>query len=186
MREITGDITVGSRAMWRRFSRELVADTGETNNLNDQRQDRLGAFLYWTPTDRLAVSLEATRDTYRRKDRDTAEGDPLRVDTVAVPLGVTWFHPFGWFVGGTATWLHQDVEYIDSEDNQIRQDDSGTLVDVFAGLRLPKRRGVLAFEIANVLDQRLSYQDESLWTSSQVNPRFIPSRTFLVSLTLNF
>jgi tetratricopeptide (TPR) repeat protein len=186
MREITGDITVGSRAMWRRFSRELVADTGETNNLNDQRQDRLGAFLYWTPTDRLAVSLEATRDTYRRKDRDTAEGDPLRVDTVAVPLGVTWFHPFGWFVGGTATWLHQDVEYIDFEDNQIRQDDSGTLVDVFAGLRLPKRRGVLAFEIANVLDQRLSYQDESLWTSSQVNPRFIPSRTFLVSLTLNF
>ena len=66
-------------------------------------------------------------------------------------------------------------------------DSNGLLVDLGLGYRLPKRRGVVALQVTNLLDQDLSFQDESFRTSrGQVNPRFIPSRMFLATLTLNF
>jgi len=47
--------------------------------------------------------------------------------------------------------------------------------------------GIIAFEVANLLDRHLSFQDESFRTSrGQLDPRFVPSRTFLVSATFNF
>ena len=62
----------------------------------------------------------------------------------------------------------------------------GVLVDLAVGYRLPKRRGILALQVDNLLDRQLSFQDESFRTSRELNPRFVPSRTFLATLTLNF
>jgi tetratricopeptide (TPR) repeat protein len=183
---LLADVTGGIQATWRWLAREQPAFAGQTTNLTDQRDDRLRAFVYWTPTYRTAVALEALQETFRRKDRDSPTNAPLRVDTFSVPLSAAYFAPSGWFVGGRTTLLAQDVESIDRRDEQIRQDDSGVLVDLVAGLRLPGRRGLLSFQVANLLDRQLSFQDETPWSSSDVNPRFIPSRTFLVGLTLNF
>jgi outer membrane receptor protein involved in Fe transport len=88
----------------------------------------------------------------------------------------------------------QDIDEIDFDDDDAQRDfDShGLLVDLAAGYRLPKRRGVIALEVTNLLDQHLSFQDESFRTGAldptrdEVNPRFVPSRAFLATLTLNF
>ena len=184
--QLTDHLAVGASLGRRWFTREVPEDNGETTNVNDQREDRAQVFGYWTPTERLAVSFEGTHEQYRRKDRDTTAGDPLRVKTSSIGAAATYFSTRGWFFGSRTTWLSQDLEQRNDSNRQVDKLDSGLLIDLFAGWRLPRRYGQVSAQIANVLDRRLSFQDESIWTSTDVNPRFIPERTFLVALSLNF
>ena len=128
-----------------------------------------------------------TGEYYRAKDRDNP--DLLRVWTGTIPLQLTYTLPSGWFAFGRTSYLSQEVDSFDDEDSseETRQDSRGVLIDLAAGFRLPKRRGVIALEIANLLDTDLKYQDESFRSSrNEVNPRFLPTRTFLATITLNF
>jgi hypothetical protein len=105
---------------------------------------------------------------------------------VTVPLRLTYSAPAGWFATAGVAFVAQDVDRPDN-GNTTDLDSNGVLLNLGAGYRLPKRVGVLSFQVTNLLDQDLSFQDESFRTSrNQVNPRFVPSRAFLATLTLNF
>ena len=160
-----------------------MSDDGNHKH-DDQRDDRAMAYLYWTPTDRIAASLELIGEHYSAKKRDNPTSS--RVRTLTAPLQLTYTHRpdgsprrdrfRGAGCGSARRW--QRPGDLDSH---------GVLVDLAAGYRLPKRRGIIALEVTNLLDQHLAFQDESFRTQPRkVNPRFMPSRMFLATLTLNF
>jgi tetratricopeptide (TPR) repeat protein len=179
----TDRVRVGAELSLRRLAHEYVSGNG--HRLDDQRDDRAMAYLYWTPTDRIAASLELVGEYYSADEDDFPEA--LKVQTLTVPLQVTYTAPAGWFATARPAMVVQDTDLPDQPGQKLDLDSHGLLVDLAAGYRLPKRRGIIALEITNLLDQDLAFQDESFRTSrGQVDPRFIPSRMFLATITLNF
>ena len=139
------------------------------HKLDDQRDERAMAYLYWTPTDRIAASLELIAERWSAKKRDNPH--QLRVRTWTVPLQLTYTTPAGWFATARPAFVVQDVDAFGASAEEIRLDSEGVLVDLAAGYRLPKRRGIIALEVTNLLDQHLAFQDESFRTSrEEVNP----------------
>jgi tetratricopeptide (TPR) repeat protein len=176
-------VNLGAEMMLRDLTLERVSD--DDRKLDDQRDERAMAYLYWTLTDRIAASLELIAERYSAKKRDNP--DPLRVRTLAAPLQLTYTVPAGWFAAARSALVVQDVDGFGESDEEIRLDSEGVLVDLAAGYRLPKRRGMIALEVANLLDRGLAFQDESFRTPRrEVNARFVPSRTFLATVTLSF
>jgi hypothetical protein len=181
-------IRVGTEVTLRRLTREISVrnqDGNVTHTHRSQSDDRGVAYLYWTPSDRFAVSLEVIGGHFSARNR--ADPEIKRVQSLSTPLQLTYSLPSGWFATALASYVAQEVDVRDAAGGKSDLDDHGVLIDLTAGYRLPKRLGIVALEIANLLDQHLSFQDESFRTAGDdVNPRFIPSRTFLATLTLNF
>jgi tetratricopeptide (TPR) repeat protein len=178
----TESLRIGADVLLRRLSREVSDGTRHQNET--QTDDRALAYLYWTATDRISVSLELIGEYFSAEKRDNPFINKVR--TVTVPLRLTYAAPAGWFATARTAFVAQDVDRPDN-GNTTDLDSNGVLLDLAAGYRLPKRVGILAFQVTNVLDQDLSFQDEGFRTSrGQVNPRFVPSRAFLATLTLNF
>jgi hypothetical protein len=172
-------VRLGAEMIVRRLAVEGLHTGGR--KLEAQRDDRAVAYVYWTPTDRIAASLELTGEYYSAKKRDSQ--DPVRVQTLTVPLQLTYTTPAGWFAMARPALVAQDVDKLNDDD----LDSHGLLLDLAAGFRLPKRRGIIALEVTNLLDEHLAFQDESFRTSrGQVDPRFVPSRMVLATITLNF
>lgn len=176
-------VRFGAEALLRWLARPKVDTEDEDSTEHDHRA--LG-YLYWTPTDRLALTAEVIGEIYKSNPEDDLP--ELRVSTVSLPLGVTYTSPLGWFAGAEAAFVTHDVDRLGrTSEIVLEQEDQGVLIDVIAGYRFPKRAGIFSFQVSNLLDTRLSFQDESLRTMrEQINPRFVPSRTFLATLTFNF
>jgi hypothetical protein len=61
------------------------------------------------------------------------------------------------------------------------------LFDGGVGFRLPKRLGLVSLDIQNILDQKFRFQDDNFrLTEPLTYPRFVPDRTFIGRVTLNF
>jgi hypothetical protein len=171
----------------RRLARQrsyFAEDSDILHRHKSPNDDQAMAYLYWTPTDRLAASLELIAEHYSARKRD----NPLVLDvrTVTAPLQLTYSLPAGWFATTRTAVVAQDIDLPEGGEKEDL-DSHGVLVDLAAGYRLPKRRGIIALEVMNLLDRDLAFRDESFRTSQgEVNPRFVPSRTFLATVTLNF
>ncbi len=114
---------------------------------------------------------------------------PTQVETITVPLGVRYFRTTGlgagFFAELVATYVHQEVD-LPPTSTFGRDRDDFVLVDAAIGYRLPKRRGILSLEVRNLLDEGFLFQDVNIQLAEPSNPRFIPDRTILLRLTLNF
>jgi outer membrane receptor protein involved in Fe transport len=175
-------VRIGAEVLLRRLAREVSDFTNGKNQT--QTDDRALVYLYWTATDRIAASWELIGENFSAHKRDNPF--PQDVRTLTTPLRLTYAAPTGWFATSRTAFVAQDVDRPDG-GNTRNLDSHGLLVDLAAGYRLPKRRGVVALQVTNLLDQDLFFQDESFRTSREnINPRFIPSRMFLATLTLNF
>jgi tetratricopeptide (TPR) repeat protein len=146
------------------------------------------AYVYLLPSDNLAASFSVEAARYHRSWRDS-EGLPIRIATVSVPAELRYFAPSGLFAGTRLRYLRQQVS--EAETFQVGKQefsgtDSGLLVDLELGYRLPGRRGFLALGIANLLDRELSYQDDQFRTSTDLNPVFLPTRSILLSAQIRF
>lgn len=101
--------------------------------------------------------------------------------THRVPLEVRYFGPFGFFSTLAGTFVSQT-----QTPSQVSTD--FFLVDTSVGVRLPKRLGVVSFEVRNLFDRKYRYEDftvdeqASLFAASQ----FIPQRAVFGRITLNF
>jgi outer membrane receptor for monomeric catechols len=110
--------------------------------------------------------------------------------TYSVPFGVRYFHPSGFFVGGGATYVNQDVKRNASAGLPSGSDDF-FVVDAAIGYRLPKRFGIVSLSVSNLFDQKFKYQDDNFREFSlqgfrpSIGP-FIPNRQILARITLNW
>ena len=159
------------------FRRELVRPTLGTNSdpiFNDQLEDRYRTYLYWTPHTQWALSAGYQHEHY--------SGSALQLDTDTVPLGVGYFHPHGFFAEFDSTFVWQDKGGTKPAAEEF------TSIDAAIGYRFPKRFGIISLEARNLLDEEFLYQDLNSITSDQfgVQRPFIPDRTVILRLTLNF
>jgi tetratricopeptide (TPR) repeat protein len=181
--KLTSDVTVGGTVTFRWLARELVQESGGTE-LGDARDNRAVAYAYWTPSERWAFAVEPSYEWFHARE-DESSGSPYDIRTLTVPVTAAWFHPSGLYAFGATSLLWQEVE-LEPDGSSQQEDDWGVLVDVGVGYRLPRRYGTIGVRIDNLLDQDISFQDESVRTDTDLNPRFLPARTFLLTATLNF
>ena len=73
-----------------------------------QDDDRALAYLYWTPTDRIAASLELIGEDFSAHKRDNPF--PQDVRTLTTPLRLTYAAPTGWFATARTAFVAQDVD----------------------------------------------------------------------------
>ena len=169
-------VQLGAEATLRSLSFQVAPPGGHRHDTQDD--DRAMAYLYWTPTDRIATSVSLIGESFSAKDQDNP--DVLDLRTIAAPVQLTYTLPAGWFATARTTFVAQDVDLPGGAGSQTDLDSHGVLVDLAAGYRLPKRRGIIALEITNLFDERLFFQDDTFRSGrAEANPRFLPSREVL-------
>jgi outer membrane receptor for ferrienterochelin and colicin len=141
------------------------------------------------------VTAEFSYDYFTRKKDPLVIDTPKHVKTLMAPVGVQYFDKSGIFAGLGATFVRQDVKRLQSApviangNNGAEGDDSFVTVDASVGYRFPNRRGLVSLAVNNVFDNNFSYQDNSYREFGEGRPsvsRFIPERTILARVTLNF
>jgi tetratricopeptide (TPR) repeat protein len=150
----------------------------------DADEDIIRGYLYYTPHPFWAVGGEVVYDIFDTES-EPVPGIPTQAETLSLPVSLRFFHPSGLFSAITATFVHQDVS---AATDEPEGHDSFFLLDAGIGFQLPQRRGRISFEAINILDSKFDYLDDDYRTfdkASYVGP-FIPERTYVGRLTLNF
>jgi tetratricopeptide (TPR) repeat protein len=160
------------------------------------KEDFYSAYLYWLPSRNWALSASLRYEKFE-PDQNCSFClflYPAELQTLSVPLSVQYFDPSGFFAGLGIVYVNQDIQAIDPESSMPgsfvltpTQNEEFTLVDVGLGYRLPKRWGIVALQANNVFDKEFRYQDYSFQTgTSTIDPVYIPERTIVGRLILNF
>ena len=145
--------------------------------VDDDDDERIyEGYISWAASDRLAVSFDPQLDLYRSTIPDVSD-----LDTSYAPLTVRYFHPSGWKLQGTFSFIRQDIEQQGSKD-----ENNSMLFDLGIGYQLPWDRGEFSLDILNILDQEVTYQDDQFRFFNAVPPPFSPERLVLLSFTLRF
>lgn len=194
----TRTVALGIEAMHREISPPVDDNfvlTGDaTVLLQEQKEDWLRAYLYATPSDRIALSGAAELIRFARRKRES-EFQPSRVHEFRLPLSISYFHPNGLFGRASATYIRQRtiVELQESSEFYGDETDSSLLsLDAAIGYRIAPDRVALAIEVYNLLDQDIDYQDALFRTppeaklDEQPSQLFFENRSFLARLTVRF
>jgi hypothetical protein len=140
------------------------------------------AYLYWTPFAWLAASAEYE---YERVDRDppyTGEEDITKIKTNRFPLTLNAFHPSGLFGQLKATYVDHEADNYDFLAGYSSPNGSTFWVwDAAIGYRLPKRCGIVTFEVKNLFNESFRFVD-----TDRYMPRIYPDRFMLGRITLSF
>ena len=91
-----------------------VLETNMFRFFSEDRDEQLHrAYLYWTPTARIALSWEYFFEKFTREQNSTAlfENRPTEVRTHRLPLRFNYFHPQGIFTRWQLSYIDQDVEF---------------------------------------------------------------------------
>lgn len=102
-----------------------------------------------------------------------------------LPMNLRYFDPSGAFAKLGVTYVNQ--QYQDQASNPGKALSEFTLVDTAIGFRLPARRGVVSFEVRNLLDQSFNFSGFHALNravDSAEPPLFFPERTVLARFTL--
>jgi len=138
-------------------------------------------YVHWAPHPRVALAGEYQFEAFERQSvlmRGNFRGLP-ELRTHYLPLDISYFHPTGLFASLGATYVHQDAT---RDDLSISHDRFWTL-DASIGYRLPKRYGLVSFDVRNLFDEEFYYQN-SFNAGAQQLPRFQPSRAVFLRINL--
>ena len=144
----------------------------------DMEEQAVSLYGGWILTDSLVLSGEATWSS--------ADGAGLasfdRIDTISVPVRLSWFDSSGLFASVGGAFVHQDYTPVGGGGG----DDSVALVDVSAGYRLPNGRGIASVQVLNLFDQSFDYQERTFSPLSLSPPTYARELTVIGRLTLSF
>jgi outer membrane receptor protein involved in Fe transport len=184
---LTQDIALGGQLLYRDISSVLVAQDFADSDvlLEDANEAVAQGYLYWTPMEQVAVSFELWGSRFRLNE-DDATYAPKDIDSVRAPLSVRYFHPSGFFAVGGVQYVWQSVTEVEGDSQERDSSADSWLLDAAIGYRLPHRRGIVSLELNNLLDQNIHWQDDTFRSSEQQNRRFIPERSAMLRLNLNY
>ena len=184
--QVTANLAVGVELTTRSLSVPIEADIQEDPLFTeDERENWASAYAAWTPTDRWAVSAQYRYRTFDRDNSFAGDTRPLKLKTNLMPVEVQYFHPSGWFAGLGSLLVVQDGDFETDNGNELRGDTFMTF-SANVGMRLPRRLGIVSFEIDNIFDTNFDYQDENFLQSETRRSPLTPERTFLLRGTLAF
>jgi FecR protein/Tetratricopeptide repeat len=183
---ITQDLSSGVEYSWRNTSVPYESTPANIDQVDwDEGFGR--AYLYWTPTRRVATSAEYQYEDFKRDSAFTGEFQATRLQTQRVPLTASYFHPLGFFAHVRTTYYDQQGKFNTNAagflQNQPTEDknDQFWLVDASIGYRLPKRYGFISVGVSNLFDENFKFVD-----TDPFNPQVYPQRFFFSRLTLSF
>lgn len=189
---VTRDLYLGGEATRRRLEEpaSIFDDNGvETVEFEKRDEHFHHAYLYWTPNPSWAFKAELAYDRYTSVQGTATESDnlPEKVVTISAPLGLTYFHPCGFFAGVTGTYVDQEVRR-DASSTQGQGEDSFFLVDAMLGYRFPKRFGLVSLSFKNLFGTRLRFQDDSYreFRDEPATGPYFPERFISARIKLNF
>lgn len=157
-----------------------IPDFTEPITFLDFREAHYRAYVYWTFHEDWAVSA-----IYRLDEVRGPAPAFDKLDTTRVPVSIKYFSPLGALVKIETTYLNQKVQWREPDIFEPNGEET-LLVDMSIGFRLPKRIGLVTFEVKNLFDRVFLYQDTSFMRNEPVYPEVIPDRTFLVRANVNF
>jgi Flp pilus assembly protein TadD len=140
--------------------------------------EKLGrAYLFLTPADWVALSIEFQNEHFKRPNSGNL---PPEVKTRKLPLGVRLFSDSGWNFAFTATYIDQEGDFLNPATGLFESGSSNFWVaDASVSYQLPKRRGYVSIGATNLTDKQFSYQETDLLNSS-----LVPERMAFARLTL--
>jgi tetratricopeptide (TPR) repeat protein len=147
----------------------------------DWEEGLIRAYLYWTPRPWLALNAEYQFERFERDPDLPGEEDIVEIETHRFPLGISFFHRFGFSARLKATYVDQDGKFGNSRSGVVQGDDQFWVVDASIGYRLPKRWGIITIEARNILDEEFKFQD-----TDPANPAIYPERLILARITLAY
>jgi outer membrane receptor protein involved in Fe transport len=138
-------------------------------------------YLYWMPTNRISARLEYTYEDFYNSDFGDNSNTPS-TRTHTLPVTLSYFDPIGWFAQLKTTYVNQQVETL--SEGYLQEDFA--LVDTSIGYRMPKRLGIIQFDIRNLFNQSFRYQSNFSRTLTREQAPFFPERAFYGRITLSF
>ena len=104
------DLWFGVEGVYRDISAPRLDDGSDDSDFitQDASETAASGYVYWTATDRLAVTFELHGSRFRH-DEDDAAGGPQDVDSILAPFSLRYFHPSGFFAVGGVQYVWQSV-----------------------------------------------------------------------------
>jgi hypothetical protein len=156
----------------------LSLDDG-TTVLQEDATETLGrAYLFITAHRMLALRLEYLDEQY---ESTGAIDLPTNLDTVRVPLTLSFFAPCGFSASVTGNYYDQEGDFVRISGMPVSASDSFWTVDLGLSYRLPKRFGILSVGATNLLDEEFQFFDIDDRTAS-----ILPTRRMYAKITLSF
>jgi len=155
-----------------------------TATTEDQEERLYRAYVYWIPHSNWTTRAEYRREESIRKPAFSND-NPTRLATLSVPVTVRYFSDIGIFGELGATYVSQQLRR-QQTSSLAAGSDSFVLFDLAIGYRLPRRKGILSLEVKNILDENFEFQGDNFQTSQPTNPVYVPDRTLLARMTINF
>ena len=160
-----------------------VESGGQTQLETSDWEENIGrGYLYWAPHPWVVGSAEYLYEDWERGS-DFPGLEAIRtLTTNRIGFGVNFFHPSGMFARLKSTYADQEGEFWDDTLTSTRNEsDNFWVFDAAFGYRFPKRYGVFTFEMKNLFDEAIKFQD-----TDPANPSIYPERLVVVRLTLSF
>jgi len=158
-----------------------------------QKEQLYRGYLYWFLESNWSFSSEIQFEKFSRNENPTRNGiDPHVIETLSIPLKISYFNPNGLFANLAGTFVNQNIQRSDIQLAKLPDDlktegkSSFFLLDALLGYRLPARKGFISFEIKNILNEDFYFRNPQFFVSEPLAPLYNPSRTFFGRLTLNF
>ncbi len=194
--KLYGGIEISERKLEVPIGANFFQENGEIEHLQKQNEQLYRAYLYWIFNSNWTIKSEMQFEKFARnhQDKGVDDNEPDRIQTLSLPVTVSYFHPQGFFFNTSINTIKQNLRRKrDFNDNQERNPeitnsgiDTFFLLDSMIGYRFPNRRGILTFEGRNLLNDKFFYRNINFNLSEAVPTRYIPERTFFVRLTFNF
>ena len=177
---ITPAVFSGIELSWRDLEVPVIEVGTNRDTIVGRDQQLHRAYLYWTPTRRLALSAD-----YFFEKQEGAFFDPLKLVTRRFPMALNYFWPNGIYFGAIGTYVSQQSN---SQFERRTGHETFWVLDAAVGYRLPRRRGIIELVVKNLLDEQFRYSDRDA-ASLVRDPRgpvFVPERQVFAKFTLSF
>jgi tetratricopeptide (TPR) repeat protein len=149
------------------------------NTTTPNTEDTGRAYLYWAPVATLSFSARYQLDHFSDPTQSPFGFTEMRIRRL--PLETRYFGRSGFTAGVRVSHYHEDGVFQFADGSWQPGADDFWVSDLTLGFRLPKRRGVLSFNIDNLFDKHFRYQDVDT-----ENPSVIPERFAYIRFTLSF
>jgi predicted porin len=192
--QLYSGIEVSERKLEVPFGINDIPETSPIEYLQKQKEQLYRAYFYWLFNSNWAIKGEMQFEKFARKDERIEVNNPDRIQTLSLPITINYFHPQGFFFNTSINTVKQNLrrkqDFNDNQERNPEKTNSGVdtffLLDSIIGYRFPNRRGMLAFEGRNLLNDKFFYRNTGFYISEAIPTRYVPERTFFARLTLNF
>ena len=171
---------------------------GRQTTIQKQKEQVYRAYLYGLLSPHWSFTSEFQFEKFSRNlDLSTNDIAPNFINTLSIPIKVNYFNPNGLFASLSGTFVNQNIKRLSKnhpafpilrapKELKIQGKSNFFLLDAVVGYRMPSRNGLFSLEAKNILDENFNYRNQQFNVSEPLAPRYSPSRTFFVRLTLNF